>query len=63
MWYEGPEWLLNKDNWPEDIVTKRTSDSMCEINLTKSVFAKVAIDEKGDSFFPLLANDANVHTI
>ena len=35
LWWEGLEWLSNKENLPTDIVTSRTPESQAEAKITK----------------------------
>ena len=44
-WFNGPEWMTNTNEWPEDIVTVASADSESEAKLTKSIL-KVAVESK-----------------
>ncbi|XP_057302719.1 uncharacterized protein LOC130636887 [Hydractinia symbiolongicarpus] len=55
LWWDGPSWLLEKENWPIDIITTPSVESESEAKRIKEVLA-VAINKKEDSTFqPLLA--------
>ena len=38
LWWQGPEWLSDKDRWPTDIVTSATPESQTEAKVTKELF-------------------------
>ena len=38
LWWKGPSWLTNQDEWPQDIVTIATPQSRAEAKITKEVF-------------------------
>ena len=38
LWWQGPEWLSDKEKWPTDIVTSRTPESQAEAKITKELF-------------------------
>ena len=38
VWWQGPEWLSDKEKWPTDIVTSRTPESQAEAKITKELF-------------------------
>lgn len=38
QWWEGPEWLAIKENWPTDIVTSPSLESLVETKLFKEIF-------------------------
>ena len=38
LWWQGPEWLSEKEKWPRDIVTSRTPESQAEAKITKELF-------------------------
>ena len=39
LWWRGPKWLTEKENWPCDIVTNSTPESQGEVKVTREVFA------------------------
>ena len=39
LWWKGPKWLADKENWPCDIVTRSTPESQAEAKVTREVFA------------------------
>ena len=38
LWWQGLEWLSDKEKWPTDIVTSRTPESQAEAKITKELF-------------------------
>ena len=38
LWWQGPQWLSDKEKWPTDIVTNRTPESQAEAKITKELF-------------------------
>ena len=48
MWWEGPSWLANPNEWPRDMVTTATPESEAEAKATKSVF-NVAVNSPDES--------------
>ena len=51
-WCNGPDWLVDPEQWPPDIVTAPTPESECEAKAVKEVFS-AAVDSK-DKFDELL---------
>ena len=51
IWFDGPCWLEDHDNWPKDIVTKGSVDSSKEIKQIKSVLVAVAVEDAKVSAF------------
>ena len=47
LWLPGPEWLPNREEWPEEIVTSSNKETEAEARLTKEIFA-VAVEPKDD---------------
>lgn len=47
VWWRGPRWLANRENWPCNIVTSSTPESQEEAKVTREVFAgaRVVTDE------------------
>ena len=39
LWWQGPEWLSDKEKWPTDIVTSRTHESQTEAKITKELLS------------------------
>ena len=39
LWWQGPEWLSDKDEWPTDIMTSPPPESQAEAKVTKELFA------------------------
>ena len=39
LWWKGPKWLSDKENWPSDIVTSSTPQSQAEAKVTREIFA------------------------
>ena len=52
LWWYGPEWLKTRENWPADITTKSTKESLEETKPIKEIF-NVAIPQP-DVFDELL---------
>ena len=49
LWWKGPDWLLDENNWPPNITTHDTSDTRAEIKAVKEIFAvAVAADDELD---------------
>ena len=38
LWWKGPRWLAERENWPHDIVTSVTPESQAEAKVSKEVF-------------------------
>ena len=52
LWWKGPSWLTNQDEWPQDIVTIATPQSRAEAKITKEVFnAAVESTDQLDKVF------------
>ena len=47
LWWQGPEWLSDKDKWPTDIVTSFTPESQTEAKVTKELFNGVTASTDG----------------
>ena len=39
LWWSGPEWMANPEDWPEDIVSQASAESQAEAKVTKEIFA------------------------
>ena len=52
LWWEGPEWLTTKENWPADIVTSASKESTAETKPIRQIF-NIAIPQP-DVFDQLL---------
>ena len=52
LWWKGPQWLQNEDDWPKVIETKSSVETEFESRKIKEVFATVV--ETDDVFKPLL---------
>ena len=39
LWWNGPNWLSNTEEWPSDLKTTASAESNEELKLTKQVFA------------------------
>ena len=37
LWWEGPTWLTEPENWPQDIITSATSETEAEAKVVKDV--------------------------
>ena len=53
VWWNGPEWLVNPDQWPPDIVTTATPQSESEAKAVKVLFSAAVVSR--DEFDDLLA--------
>ena len=38
LWWQGPEWLSDKEKWPTEVLTSRTPESQAEAKITKERF-------------------------
>ena len=47
QWWNGPNWLANKENWPADVLDEPSEDSQVEAKLVRKVLA-VAVDEENE---------------
>ena len=45
LWWYGPTWLKNPDQWPDEIELQPTAESNAEVKPKKSVFAVAVNDE------------------
>ena len=52
LWWNGPDWLVDPEQWPPDIATAPTPESECEAKAVKEIFS-AAVDSK-DKFDELL---------
>ena len=41
LWWHGPKWLSNKEQWPLDIITSPSKESIAEVKATREIFAVV----------------------
>ena len=48
LWWEGPSWLADPNEWPRDMVTTATPESEAEAKATKAVF-NVAVNSPDES--------------
>jgi hypothetical protein len=39
LWWNGPEWLADQQNWPRDIITSATKESDAEAKVIRQIFA------------------------
>ena len=61
LWWNGPNWLSNPEEWPPDLKTAASAESNEEFKLTKQVFA-LATEEDND-FVKLLSKFAYWKTL
>ena len=61
LWWNGPNWLSNPEEWPPDLKTTASVESNEELKLTKQVFA-LATEEDND-FVKLLSKFAYWKTL
>ncbi|CAB4021652.1 Hypothetical predicted protein, partial [Paramuricea clavata] len=54
LWWNGPEWLSNRDLWPPNLVTKESAESATEAKAIREVLAVTTVAEP-DEFDSLLA--------
>lgn len=54
LWWDGPEWLSEQENWPPNITTKATKESDAEAKVVRELFAST-VEVAVDSFDYLLA--------
>ena len=52
LWWKGPKWLADREQWPRDVVTVSTSESQAEAKVVREVFAGAR--DKADEFDALL---------
>ena len=38
LWWKGPDWLVNEENWPPEIVTSPSKESLAEIKPVREIF-------------------------
>ena len=38
LWWKGPRWLAERENWPHDILTSVTPESQAEAKVSREVF-------------------------
>ena len=48
LWWKGPKWLADREQWPRDVVTVSTSESQAEAKVVREVFAGAR--DKADEF-------------
>ena len=48
LWWNGPDWLPQPKNWPEDIVTSSTKECEAEVKVVRQVLA-IAIEVQPDN--------------
>ena len=36
LWWSGPEWMANPENWPQDIVSQSSAESQAETRVTRA---------------------------
>ena len=53
LWWNGPEWLANREEWPPEIVIKSSPGSKAETKMTKEVI-NAAVERVDDQFDDLL---------
>ena len=39
LWWKGPQWLTTKEEWPPDLVTSASPETMAEAKATREMFA------------------------
>ena len=39
LWFKGPLWLTKESEWPEDIVTSPSKESLAEAKVIKEILA------------------------
>ena len=50
LWWNGPKWLSNREQWPLDIVTSPSKESMVEAKATREIFAAaIAVTDELDT--------------
>ena len=52
LWWKGPKWLADREQWPRDVVTVSTPESQTEAKVIREVFAGAR--DKTDEFDALL---------
>ena len=50
LWWQGPEWLSDKEKWPTNTVTTRTPESQAEAKITKELLM-APLRQMGASMF------------
>ena len=53
LWWQGPDWLSEPENWPSDILTTPSKESEAEVKTARELLA-VAVENKQDAFDELL---------
>ena len=54
LWENGPKWLQDKSEWPDDLVTKASASSETEAKATKELLNVVNVKDDADEFDRLL---------
>ena len=53
LWWKGPEWLSDENQWPENINTQASNDTDSELKKTHEILA-MAIDDNENTFQALV---------
>ena len=48
LWFRGPPWLTKESEWPEDIVTSPSKESLAEAKVIKDVLTVAMKSEQDD---------------
>ena len=54
LWWKGPQWLARKEEWPPDLVTNASPESMAEAKATREIFAGAILTTLTDDLDALL---------
>ena len=53
LWWKGPKWLSKPEEWPENIRTKATKESLAETKKVRELF-QLATEQEPDAFSDLI---------
>ena len=54
LWWNGPNWLENPDEWPPEIIAKPSTESKAKAKMTREVVAMATTTDQIDEFDELL---------
>ena len=54
MWFNGPQWLRNKENWPENPILQPSKESQAEAKIVRELLCTAQEDGEVDDFDQIL---------
>ena len=54
LWWKGPQWLARKEEWPPDLITNASPESMAQAKATREIFAGAIATTSTDDLDALL---------